>query len=141
MGVRDEEVQVDRTVPELAHEGQSQPPQAGAGVEHNDHIVDSDFDARGVAAVMDGVAARGGNRAAHAPDFEAGAAALAGGGAGLEAGLAFAGAGDAGQELVEKMIIEGFGEILVHPAFQGVVSLRPIGHAGGNDDRARTRQV
>lgn len=68
--VGDEQGQVERTVFEFGQERLSQRTQTGAGVQNDDFIAAPDFDAAGIAAVADGVAAGRGDGAAHTPKLD-----------------------------------------------------------------------
>src|SRR2546422_6007524 len=63
-----DQCQVERLAPELRAKRFAERADAGAGVENDEFAVPAKLDARGIAAIANGVRSRGRNRAAHAPE-------------------------------------------------------------------------
>ncbi len=74
MSVGDEDAEIDRSVFELLGKGEAKTADAGASVKNDNFGADADFDAGGVAAVMDGFVSWGGNGTADTPELKPGGA-------------------------------------------------------------------
>jgi hypothetical protein len=70
MRVGKQQGEIERLFFKLGHQLASEQAQAGSGIEDDDLSPDANFDAGGIASVMDGGGSRGGNGATNAPKFE-----------------------------------------------------------------------
>src|SRR5205823_814839 len=71
MRVGEEHAQTDWLGFKFLSQRQTERADAGASVEHDQLAIGADFNARGIATVIDRGWSGGGNRAAHAPEFHA----------------------------------------------------------------------
>ena len=137
--VRDQQREIDPLVLEFLRQRQAKPANSAPRVEDDDFAIGADLHARRVASVFDRARAGCGNRAAHPPEFDARRLirrqirVLFGRGPGSRRhGRSAALPGL--EHLYEVIALERFDEASVGADLDGVLLVRGVDTAGGDDD-------